>query len=153
MMWRDGYRLWTSNTRNLVFGVGMDSIKSHWREWGMFDGGRWPVSHFHSTPIQILVERGLPALLLWLMIVGVYARTLWRGIGDRSSDWRTLGILLGCLGGMIGFFTSGLVHYNLGDSVVAMIFFLLMGLGVKVARLSSTESNESSSPSPVGIAA
>ena len=153
MMWRDGYRMWTSNPRNFIFGVGMDSIKSHWQEWGMFDGGRWPVSHFHSTPIQLLVERGLPALLLWLMILGAYARTLWRGIGERSSDWRTLGILLGCLGGMIGFFTSGLVHYNLGDSVVAMIFFLLMGLGVKVARLSSTESNESSSPSPVGIAA
>jgi uncharacterized membrane protein YuzA (DUF378 family) len=57
-------------------------------------------------------------------------------------DWRTLGILLGCLGGMIGFFSSGLVHYNLGDSVVAMIFFLLMGLSVRVADLLTTEPKE-----------
>ena len=139
MMWRDGYRLWTSSPRNFVFGLGMDSIKSHWQEWEMFEGGRWPVSHFHSTPIQLLVERGFPALLLWLAILAIYARTLWRGIRRQrlvaSPDWRALGILLGCLGGMIGFFTSGLVHYNLGDSVVAMIFFLLMGLGVRVAAL------------------
>ena len=105
----------------------------------MFEGGRWPVSHFHSTPVQLLVERGLPALLLWLAILSIYALTLWYGIrrevSKTSSDWRALGILLGCLGGMIGFFTSGLVHYNLGDSVVAMIFFLLMGLGVRVADL------------------
>jgi len=146
MMWRDGYRLWTSSPRNFVLGVGMDSIKSRWQEWGMFDGGRWPVSHFHSTPIQVLVERGFPALLLWLAILAIYARTLWRGIrhelSQTSVDWRTLGILLGCLGGMIGFFSSGLVHYNLGDSVVAMIFFLLMGLSVRVADLLTTEPKE-----------
>jgi hypothetical protein len=139
VMWRDGYRLWTSSPRNFVFGVGMDSIKSHWQEWDMFDGGRLPVSHFHSTPIQLLVERGLPALLLWLAVLGIYARTLWRGIRLQLSagefDWLSLGILLGCLGGAIGFIVSGLVHYNLGDSVVAMIFFLLVGLGVRVADL------------------
>ena len=139
MMWRDGYRLWTASPRNFVFGVGMDSIKSHWQEWNMFDGGRWPVSHFHSTPIQLLAERGLPALLLWLAILGIYARTLWRAVRwelKNGSDWRSIGILLGCLGGSIGFFSSGLVHYNLGDSVVAMIFFLLMGFGMRVELLS-----------------
>jgi hypothetical protein len=31
---------------------------------------------------------------------------------------------------MIGFVTSGLVHYNLGDGEVAMVFYLLMGIGV-----------------------
>jgi len=39
--------------------------------------------------------------------------------------------LLGCLGGMVGFFASGLVHYNLGDQEVAMMFFLLMGIAMK----------------------
>ena len=37
-------------------------------------------------------------------------------------------ILLGSLGALTGFFTSGLVHYNLGDQEVAMVFFILMGL-------------------------
>lgn len=142
-MWRDGFRLWTASPRNFVFGIGMDSIKAHWQEWNMFDGGRLPVSHFHSTPMQLLVERGLPALLLWLAILGIYARTLWREIRQQlltaGSDWRSTGILLGCLGGAIGFFVCGLVQYDLGDSVVAMAFYLLLGLGMRTVSLSEAD--------------
>ncbi len=147
MMWRDGVRLWTENPRHLIFGVGMDSLQKHWQEWNLFDKGWQPMGHFHSTPIQLLAERGLPALLLWLAVLGVYARTLWRNLRSqisnlKSPDWRSTGILLGCLGGMIGFFTSGLVHYNLGDQEVAMVFFILMGIGLNVCRLTNYKVEE-----------
>ena len=147
MMWRDGVRLWTESPRHLVFGIGMDSIKEHWREWGLFDSGRLPMGHFHSTPLQLLVERGFPALLLWLLVLLFYGRELLAGRrriqssigeagpgGDRAPPWISLGIVLGCAGGAAGFFISGLVHYNLGDQEVAMAFFLLMGLGLAVCR-------------------
>jgi membrane-associated protease RseP (regulator of RpoE activity) len=144
-VWQEGFDLWTSSARNFVFGVGMDSIKRYANEWRLFDDGRLNPGHFHSTPLNLVVERGLPALLLWLMVLGAYARALWRnlksknsaGVTDASggrgggSDPKSRGILLGCLGAMIGFFVSGLVHYNLGDQEVAMVFFLLMGLAVK----------------------
>lgn len=147
-MWRDGVRLWTENPRNFTLGVGMDSIQRYWKDWNLYDGGRLPQGHFHSTPLQLLVERGLPALLLWLWIVGVYALALMRHSGFRISNSKLKlkdenqsgirnpesgiehGIILGCFGGLIGFFTSGLVHYNLGDQEVAMVFFILMGLSV-----------------------
>ncbi|MBA2493669.1 MAG: hypothetical protein H0V31_03100, partial [Acidobacteria bacterium] len=101
-----------------------------------------------------VVERGLPALLLWLWILFIYGRTLWRGIkfqipnskfqiqgfevenpkskiqNPKSVDWQKKGIILGCFGGLVGFFTSGLVHYNLGDAEVAMVFFMLMGISM-----------------------
>lgn len=143
MMWRDGARLLTENAHNFVFGVGMDSIKRYWQEWKMFDGGREPMGHFHSTLIQITVERGLPALIIWLTILGIYARTLWRGLGVESGERRVEsgeianGIVLGCFGGLAGFFTSGLVHYNLGDGEVAMVFYLLMGIGFFIAHCRS----------------
>ncbi len=142
-MWRDGVRIWTESPKHLVVGVGMDSIQKHWREWGMFDGGRMSMGHFHSTPVQLLVERGLPALILWLIILGIYARTLWKGLkhGD-GIDWRSRGILLGCLGGTIGFFASGMVHYNLGDQEVAMVFFMLMGFAVKITQFDRTPPDE-----------
>ena len=108
----------------------------------MFDGGRLPLSHFHSTPIQLLAERGLPALLIWLVVLGLYCQTLWRGfVAEREKRKRgegdrfTFGILLGCFGALVGFFVSGLVHYNLGDGEVAMIFYLLMAFGAKTADL------------------
>lgn len=131
-MWRDGIRIWTESPRHLIAGVGMDSVHKYWREWNMFDGGNMAMGHFHSAPIQLLVERGLPALLIWLTILGIYARTLWKALKTAVS-WKSKGILLGCLGGTIGFFTSGLVHWNLGDQEVAMMFFILMGLGIKVS--------------------
>jgi len=42
----------------------MDSIKKHWREWGLFDNGKIPVGHMHSNLLEIALERGVPALLV-----------------------------------------------------------------------------------------
>ncbi len=135
MMWRDGIRLLGEEPRHLLVGVGMESVKDHWQEWGLYDKGWQPMGHFHSTPMQLAVERGIPALLIWLIVLGLYANALWRGLKRSGEDWRIRGVLLGCAGSLIGFFASGLVHYNLGDQEVAMIFFLLMGIGVKLSEL------------------
>jgi O-antigen ligase len=142
-MWKDGLRLSTADAHNLVFGIGMDSTKKHWQEWGMFRGGFMPFGHFHSTPLQMLVERGIPAFLLWLAVLFFYGWTLLQAIrrikrDPETSRW-TFGILLGCLGGLAGFFVSGLVHYNLGDGEVALIFYLLMGVGIETAQLISND--------------
>jgi hypothetical protein len=144
-MWKAGLRLSTTSAHNLVFGIGMDSTKKHWQEWGMFRGGFMPFGHFHSTPMQMLVERGIPALLIWLAVIVLYGRTLWRAIWREKrtangSKW-SFGILLGCLGGLVGFFVSGSVHYNLGDGEVALIFYLLMGIGVWTAEFVRNEGN------------
>lgn len=140
MMWRDGFRLLTERPRHLIVGVGMESIKTHWLEWGFFDKGHQPMGHFHSTPLQLAVERGIPALIIWLIVLGIYARTLRQGLRrHRGNDWRTTGILLGCAGGLIGFFASGIVHYNLGDNEIAMTFYLLMAIGVSLSLMPAAE--------------
>ncbi|MEO6391054.1 MAG: O-antigen ligase family protein [Pyrinomonadaceae bacterium] len=128
-VWREGFGLLVSKPRHLLVGVGMDSIKTHWREWNLFDSGKLPPSHMHNTPLQLALERGVPALLIWLWLLFAYARWLWMRLrtADRS-DWCERGILLGAMGGMAGFFISGMLHYNLGDSEVAMIFYFLLGL-------------------------
>ncbi|MGI9168219.1 MAG: O-antigen ligase family protein [Pyrinomonadaceae bacterium] len=150
-VWREGADLMARNPRHLLVGIGMDSIKGHWREWGMFDGGRLPVGHMHSNLLQLALERGVPALCLWLILLGLYARMLLkltrraRDVNDRGSagqlqtdhrvhSWMERGIALGALGGLIGFFASGLVHYNWGDSEVVMIFYFTMGLSVALNR-------------------
>jgi O-antigen ligase len=165
-VWREGAHLLVSNPRHMGLGVGMDSIKRHWREWGLFDNGNIPLGHMHSNFLQIALERGLPALIVWLLLLAIYGRTLWQalrkqeaGAGGRSrnpepaspaplsltswstlnawlqqSNWIDRGIILGALGGLLGFLTSGLVHYNWGDSEVVMIFYFMMGLSLMVAR-------------------
>lgn len=154
---REGVQLLLSKPRHLLIGIGMDSIKRHWRKWGMFDNGRLPIGHMHSNILQLALERGVPTLLLWLTLLFVYARMLWRtfrrlGRDVHHSDtqntdskqedgelnglgrWIDRGIILGALGGLAGFFISGLVHYNWGDSEVVMIFYFIMGLSLVVER-------------------
>jgi O-antigen ligase len=134
--WHDGFHLLISNPRHLLFGVGMDSIKAHWRQWGLFDNGRMPMGHMHSDYLQIALERGVPTLIAWLVLLGMYARMLWR-LRRRvaAENWIERGIVLGALGGLVGFMSSGVVHYNWGDSEVVMIFYLIMGLSLVVERL------------------
>jgi O-Antigen ligase len=132
---REGLQLLVSKPRHLLVGVGMDSIKSHWREWGLFQNGRIPMGHMHSTPLQLAVERGVPVLILWLALLFLYARMLRRVLRSGNLEgWTERGIVLGALGGLAGFFASGLVHYNFGDSEVAMIFYFIMGLSLVVER-------------------
>ena len=134
-VWAEGFALLVSKPRHLLIGVGMDSIKRRWRSWGMFDNGKIPWGHMHSNLLQIALERGVPALLLWLALLGVYARTIWRSLKARDKlEWIERGVLLGALGGLAGFFTSGLVHYNWGDSEVIMVFYAIMGLSLAIFR-------------------
>lgn len=132
---REGLDLLVSSPRHVLVGVGMDSIKRHWREWGLFQGGRIPMGHMHSNLLQLALERGVPALLFWLALLFVYGRMLWRlARSGRMEGWIERGLVLGAFGGLAGFFTSGLVHYNFGDSEDVMILFLIMGLCLVVER-------------------
>jgi O-antigen ligase len=101
--------------------------------------------------LQLLVERGLPALLLYLAMFGVYWKKLLKGlrmVREESppvpglfggSAWMDRGILLGCLGGAVGFFASSVVHYNFGDAEVVMVLFLLMGVSVRLTQLTGAQ--------------
>lgn len=167
MVYRESLDLLTSEPRHMLVGVGMDSIKRHYREWGLFDKGRQNWSHLHSTPLQIAVERGLPALLVWLALIFLYARMLWRLArrgdirreagqeggqegGQRTvregEHWIERGLVLGAFGGLVGFLTSGMVHYNLGDSEVVMIFYFLLGLALAAERLGRAGAQEGRGP-------
>ena len=93
------------------------------------------MGHFHSTPLQLAVERGFPALLLWLAFLALIGSRFWRSIRSADPALRVRrGVFAGCLGAACGFFVAGLVHYNLGDGEVALIFYMLMGIGFSLSQ-------------------
>jgi hypothetical protein len=139
-VWNEAIHVLASSPRHLAVGIGMDSLKTHWMDWHMFDNGNQPLGHLHSTPLQIAFERGVPTLIAWLAWMFIYIRMLRRGSARDRLDWHEKGLLLGALGGTAGFLTSGLVHYNWGDSEVVMIFYLVMGLSLATIRNTSQES-------------
>jgi O-antigen ligase len=134
-VWREGFHLLVSKPRHLLVGVGMDSVKQYGCQWGLFDNCKLPTGHMHSTPLQFALERGVPALLAWLILVLIYTRMLWRlARSPAVGGWIERGLALGALGGLCGFFASGLVHYNFGDSEVVMVFYFIMGLCLALER-------------------
>ena len=106
-----------------LLGVGMDAHKRHWHEWG-FPGEY--ITHTHSTPIQLAMERGLPALgcYVWLMIA--LGRWLWRSYNGANNP-----LALGALAALLGFSISSLVNYNFGDSEVVMLLLFIVALAIK----------------------
>lgn len=116
-----------------LFGHGMDAVLKHWTEWG-FPGSE--KIHFHSTPLQITFDRGLPALIFWLWIMAA-AWLLTSGAEKAtrdSSGTNRHGVLLGATGALAGFVASSLVNYNFGAGIVALVFWWLMGTVVVLVR-------------------
>lgn len=75
--------------------------------------------HLHNLYLQYAAERGLPALVCFLIFVGINARAWW----CHPSPWRHFA--LACL---IGLAAEALFEHNLGDSEVLTPFLVLFGL-------------------------
>jgi hypothetical protein len=119
------------------FGHGMDAVKQHWTEWG-FPGA--DMIHLHSTLLQLAFDRGLPALVFWLWILGAFWLIALRGerAAREGDDRNRHGLLLGATGAIAGFFASSLVNYNFGDGEVALLFWWMMGVMVVVSNCVNT---------------
>jgi O-Antigen ligase/PDZ domain len=119
-----------------LLGVGIDSHKRHWREWG-FPGDY--ITHTHSTPIQIAMDRGLPALSCYLWLTVILFMLTWRGYRQTilAGDGLSAGLMLGSLAVLIGFSLSSLVNYNFGDSEILMLLLFIIGLVIVTMRHST----------------
>ncbi len=113
-------------------GVGMDSVKLHWKEWG-FPGEY--ITHTHSTPIQIAMDRGLPALASYMWLMAAIMVMVWRGYKNQIGDEFNQSLMLGTLGALTGFSVSSLTNYNFGDSEVLMLLFSILSLVIVKIRV------------------
>jgi len=117
-----------------LLGVGMDSVKRHWHELG-FPGDY--ITHTHSTPIQIAVERGLPALACYVWLIAAMMILAWRGCrrSREGADDFGEGLAMGSLGALIGFSLSSITNYNFGDSETLMLLLFVSGLSAVRMKL------------------
>ena len=131
LMWEDGIRLVREHP---WFGVGMETVRLHYREWNIRGFIQYNVqSHFHSTFLQIAVERGIPALLAWLWFCASYLVFLWRLIRRlQTQGLFARGVVVGVLAGFLAFSFTSFLHYNLGEESVAMITFFYFGIAIAV---------------------
>lgn len=137
-MWRDSLHLIPHHP---LFGVGPDSVLQFGDQWNVTAYQRFSLrSHFHSTYVQLAVDCGLPCLMAWCWLMAGYLIFLWRSWKrSTAGDWVSRGVLLGTLGGTIGFVLASFVHYTLGDGEVMMLFWLFMGLSMAVVNLNQQQ--------------
>jgi O-antigen ligase len=86
--------------------------------------------HLHNVPVQIAAERGLPALAIWLVFIGVLVRDLIRAFKDER--YRVLAAA--GLAAVVSMLAAGFFEYNFGDSEFLMLFLFLVTLPFAAAR-------------------
>ena len=64
-MWRSGLAMWRERP---VLGIGPGGVKREYPRYALPEAVKKRTSHVHSTPLQILVERGVLGLAAWLAI-------------------------------------------------------------------------------------
>jgi putative inorganic carbon (hco3(-)) transporter len=116
------------------FGLGPEQIRRSFDSYVPPDIRRpLPVGyygHLHNIYIQYAAERGIPALLFIMWLIGM---TIWDcfhailRVGRARSQ--ELFILHGTMAVIIGILVGGLFEYNLGDSEVLMMFLSVLALG------------------------
>jgi O-antigen ligase len=85
--------------------------------------------HLHNVPVQIMAERGLPALLVWLAFIGVLTAGLMRLFRSGSRLLAATG-----LAAIAGMLAAGMFEYNFGDSEFLMTFLVLVTLPFAAVR-------------------
>jgi O-antigen ligase len=86
--------------------------------------------HLHNVPLQIAAERGLPALAIWLWLIGSLTVALFH-LFRRQQDKVLAATALAAIVAMLA---AGLFEYNFGDSEFLMLFLVLVTLPFAAAR-------------------
>ncbi len=86
--------------------------------------------HLHNVPLQIAAERGLPALGIWIWLIGSLTIALFR-LFRRQQD-KVLAAT--ALAAVVAMLAAGLFEYNFGDSEFLMLFLVLVTLPFAAAR-------------------
>lgn len=111
-------------------GVGPDMVRHVYPEYRVAGAVQEHNIHLHNVPMQIAAERGLPALAMWLVFVGVALVSL-RPLLDRARH-RVLAAT--AISATVAMLTAGLFEYNFGDSEFLMLYLTLLTLPFAAER-------------------
>ncbi|MBN8730996.1 MAG: O-antigen ligase family protein [Acidobacteria bacterium] len=90
----------------------------------------WWYGHLHNIYLDFAAERGIPALLAFLAMIGWALRDYLRRVLTLAPEEHTRRMLLhAAIAGVIAILVGGLLERNLGDSEVLTLFWTLLALG------------------------
>jgi len=116
-------------------GIGPGQVKNVYPTEASPEALRRSTSHLHDTPLQIVVERGVPGLGAWIAIWVGFFGAAWRvlrRIPPANEEARAL--VLGSMAAIAAFLVAGLFEYNFGDTEVLLMALAVMALPFVVER-------------------
>lgn len=124
-----------------LFGVGLNMVPKVYLNYRTSDardsaGATEPEtrSHLHNVPMQLAAERGLPALVAWLVFVAV------AGVGLLQLLRRTHSAIAAAgLAALIAMVVAGLFEHNFGDSEFLVLFLAMITLPFAAASSGARE--------------
>jgi O-antigen ligase len=138
-MWESGIRMLGLNPAT---GIGVGQVKRLYPRYALPQAAKRSTGHLHSSPLQVLVERGVIGLGCWLWLWGAFfvrGLQILRRIGpDRE---REQALVRGSLTAILGFLVGGLSEYNFGDSEVVMVAYVLMTIPFLAANALLTDAS------------
>jgi putative inorganic carbon (hco3(-)) transporter len=122
-------------------GLGPEQIKYQIDRWIPASARPLPsgdYEHLHNVYLQYAAERGLPALLIFIWLIG---KILWDFAGAlrRKPTAEARFVLHGSIAAILALLAEGFAEYNLGDSEVLTLFLAVVAFGY-VARDSLSSS-------------
>ena len=118
-----------------LMGIGPGGVKHVYPVVAPPEALRRSTSHLHNTPLQIVVERGLPGLAAWIAIWVGFFGAAWRvlrRVPPSDEDGRAL--VAGSMAAVAAFLVAGLFEYNFGDTEVLLVALAVMALPFVVER-------------------
>jgi O-antigen ligase len=116
---------WQIIRRYPLHGTGPDTVDMVFQDpkYGLSGASRQNV-HLHNNIVQIAAERGIPALLAWLVFI------VWAFVSVlkclRNKDSPVFPHATAAAAALLGLVMAGLFEYNFADSEVAVLFLYLI---------------------------
>jgi O-antigen ligase len=131
LMWRSGLamardHLWT--------GVGPNQVKRVYPLYAAPEVTNKSRGHLHSSPIQMLVERGIFGLATWLWLFAAFFVHAGRASRRVAGDAVAGALVTGAIASTAAFLVGGLFEHNFGDSEVLLTATFAMSLALVADR-------------------
>jgi len=127
-----------------LLGVGPGNIKEIYPLYRKPDAPRFRIPHLHNNLTQVWAERGVLALVAYLMLNALFLRECARAWGGPEARYAEIGVAVG-----VGLFVAGMFEFNFGDTEV---FLALLDLfAVVIAFIERPGPAEAANASGAGV--
>lgn len=111
-------------------GIGVDSFNLVYPIYSFEAGNAY---HAHNTFLQILIELGIQGITVFCAFIGLFLQRLY---AVKKKVSREHVILIGVIfGGFLGLLLQGMTDHIWFNYKITLLFWILMGSGMTVARL------------------